>query len=269
MQGQPDSPRPRPALLSQPRSTRSSHPDARRRQSPPAPPSSAGWPASRKLAVECRNVCRCTSRNPARRERLEPSKHVARFQRCPDLGGEDQVAVPPFLSGRELFRGLLDPLRAPYLDRRLGDGDGPAAGFASERRYGRQYFRPVSAAESGSDTPRSTGECLPSSGSSPPPRWSSWPTRARCRASPGTCWSTPPSSRPGRAGRPGQQPGRSHPPRPAVQRPRAPWRSRRTALSAPGRSARSRSRLAPWRCRSSPDRETGSLTWPECADPEA
>jgi hypothetical protein len=58
----------------------------------------------------------------AMRERLEPSEHVARFQRCPDLGGEDEVAVPPCLCSRELFRGLLDPVRAQYLDRRLGSG---------------------------------------------------------------------------------------------------------------------------------------------------
>jgi hypothetical protein len=62
----------------------------------------------------------------ALRERFEPAQHVARLQRCADFGGEDQVAVPPCLPSRELFCGLLDSVRAQYLDRRSGDRDGPA-----------------------------------------------------------------------------------------------------------------------------------------------
>jgi hypothetical protein len=58
----------------------------------------------------------------ARREDLEAPQNVARLQRRPDLGGEDQPVLLPGSGGRALFLQLPGPVGPERLDGRTGSG---------------------------------------------------------------------------------------------------------------------------------------------------
>src|SRR3954451_504141 len=83
--------------------------------------------ASRKLATECRRVCRVTPRRPARSARTSKRRSTLRgLERCPDLGGEDQPVLLPGSGGRAVLLQLPGSVGPERLDRRAGEWHGSA-----------------------------------------------------------------------------------------------------------------------------------------------